>query len=312
MSLFQPQASRPSQAPVSAPVSRCAVADISSIRDDRELASCEIDWDRLLTISYRHYAKRGGVVVDVGAHTGLHSRRLQRYLEPTRLVLFEPLPDLAAGLQREFRRQINTEVRQIALSNVSGSALFVENTSAPEASGLREVHEKNGAHTSPGRLIEVTVDRLDDQLDTPLDGDPVTAGAVSFIKIDVEGAELDVLRGAERVIRRDRPIISIDFGQHGLDIHSVERHAAGNANATSALLTFAEDAELSIVDLLGNVLAPDEFVEVAGTYYRDYLLIPNEKLVPMATARSAVRGEAFRAIDTYNPMLERWKKRFRF
>ncbi len=274
----------------------CGAADIYSLRHDRGLQPSAIDWERLLTISYRHYVQRGGVVIDVGAHNGMHSRRFQRYLRPATMVLFEPIPALAAGLAREFRRADNTEVREVALSNRSGTDTFVLHGASPGESGLRDRYgnDDQKLHRPQTTSIEVALDRLDNQKIPP---------GISFIKIDVEGGELDVLRGAQRRIRLDRPIISIEFGH---------RAAAVYGYGTAELLEFADVHGLAIVDLFGNELGADEFVEVAGTYYWDYLLIPQERMAEMATARSAVRGEAFRTIDTFNPTIERWKKRLRY
>lgn len=204
---------------------RCAVADIFSLQHDRGLDASEIDWDQLLTISYRHYVRRGGVIVHVGEHMGANRRARQRFLQPE-------------------------------------------------------------------QLIEVAADQLDERK---------LPEGISFIRIVATNGVLDVLQSARHRILNDRPVVSITFDP---------THSAPHGPEIDALLDVLDEMDLSILDLLGNELARAEFSEVAGTYYRDYLLVPRERLKPMATARSAVRGKAFRAIDTHNPTIARWKKRF--
>ncbi len=284
-------ASRSEQAPLYKH-SRCALADIDSLRNDRGLAATDIDWERLLTTNYRHYVQPGGLIIDVGAHNGMHSRRIRRYLSPAQLKLVEPLPSLAQGLRREFARHDHIEVREVALAAESGTAMFVVNDNSLGESGLKDryAHEGSAAAT---HLVEVTVECLDDwQLSQP----------VSFIKVDVEGGELDVLAGATSLISRDRPIISIEFGLRSAGVYGY---------SADDLVHFAHSHQLAILDLFGNELSPQEFAEVVGTYYWDYLLIPREQLPGLATTRTALRAEALRSIDTFNPTVEKWKKRLR-
>lgn len=270
-----------------------AADDIRRLRDEEGRGAASIDWERLLTLNYRRYVPHGGVIIDVGAHNGMHSRRLRRYLRPDRLFLVEPIPELAAGLRREFGRRTGAVVIQVALSTEATTTTFVVDDTSPGESGLRNRAEKMGnAHQT--REITVEVDRLDNwSID----------GRVTFIKVDVEGGELDVLLGGSELIRRDRPIISIEFGTRTAEMfgHSVE-----------SLLDFVTRHDLAIVDLLGNVLHEAELREVLDTYYWDYLLVPTERLPHLDAARAAVRADARRAIETFNPTIERWKKRLRF
>ena len=278
------------------PTARPAVADIDRLRNDQGLAAADIDWERLLTISYRRYIKPGGVIIDVGAHNGMHSRRFQRYLTPLHLILVEPIPQLAAGLRREFRRRDNVEVRQLALSKTCGTAMFVLDVGSPGESGLkdRKTNRSQSNNIDRTELIEVRVDRLDDW-ELP--------GPVSFMKVDVEGGELDVLSGARNLIDRDRPMVSIEFGLRSAGVYGY---------GADDLVGFAAEHNLSILDLLGNELSPSEFRDVVGTYYWDFMLVPSEQIDSLATRRTAVRAEALRSIETFNPRLERWKKRLRY
>src|SRR5262249_35136776 len=89
----------------------------------------------------------------------------------------------------------------------TGRAPFCNVRNLPEWSGLK-------AQRYPGQAdietIDVDINRLDDLL---------PAGVrIDFIKIDVEGAELDVLRGAQATIRRDKPRILFEHAR----IHNAE------------------------------------------------------------------------------------------
>ncbi|GLH75604.1 hypothetical protein SSBR45G_05120 [Bradyrhizobium sp. SSBR45G] len=145
----------------------------------------------------RQQIRPGDIVCDVGANKGSFLYWLARWSAPGRLVAFEPQPDLAAGLARLCRQFSldNVVIEPRAAYSSSGSkTLFVPDGHQPGASLLQP------AETS--QAIEVQTVALDDYLPDNRH--------VSAIKIDVEGAELDVLRGAERTLSRCRPLIVVE------------------------------------------------------------------------------------------------------
>ncbi len=145
----------------------------------------------------RRHIRSGDIVCDIGANKGSFLFWLARWSAPGRAIAFEPQPDLAEGLARLCRRfsldNVVVEPRAV-YSSSSRKTLFVPEGHQPGAS-LLEPAEKSKA-------IEVQTICLDDYL--PEDG------RVSAMKIDVEGAELDVLLGAQRTLRRCRPLIVVE------------------------------------------------------------------------------------------------------
>ena len=145
--------------------------------------------------------------IDVGAHTGDVLRDMVRLAPAGRHVAFEPLPDYYEALVHEFP---DVEVRCSALSTEEGEATFTYVKSNPGYSGFRE-------RSYPGRqrIEKLTVrrERLDDVL--PKDYVP------RFLKIDVEGAEYEVLKGGIETIARHRPIVYFEHGQGSTDHYGV-------------------------------------------------------------------------------------------
>lgn len=142
--------------------------------------------------------------VDIGAHRGIFLRRFIE-LSPGGLhYAFEPLPEFAAKLQEEYP---TTQVFTCALGNKTDRATFQYVPELPAWSGLKR--QPYPIKVEP-KTIEVEIRRLDDII--PLEV------CVTFIKIDVEGAELDVLRGAEQTIKRCRPVILFEHAR----IHNLE------------------------------------------------------------------------------------------
>ncbi|MCW8087817.1 FkbM family methyltransferase [Sabulicella glaciei] len=127
--------------------------------------------------------------VDVGARGGVYAERLSRICPYVHC--FEPQPGLAADLQRKLPPNVTTH--SIALSDQSG---FAE---------LRGVHGDNRrsslhpADTTQGETICVALRRLDD----------VVCDPVGFLRINVDGQAMSVLRGAEEILHRDRPTLLI-------------------------------------------------------------------------------------------------------
>jgi FkbM family methyltransferase len=151
---------------------------------------------------------RGDHVADIGANHGLYTHALAK--RGAVVEAFEPQPECVAVLQAyaSRRRLRNVRVHPVALSSASGiGALHVPRGSAssPSAS-LRAAHDTDVA-------LEVAL--------APLDS--FEFSDLRFLKIDVEGAELDVLRGATETLRRSRPLLFVEIEQrhHGEPIADV-------------------------------------------------------------------------------------------
>jgi FkbM family methyltransferase len=154
--------------------------------------------------------RAGELVVDVGAYKGSHLCWLRRAVGARgRVLAFEPQPALAAYLRDAVAAcgWRNVEIRAEGVSSRSGPLeLAVPGPAgavAPGASFALPLAEGGPSH----RVATTTV-----TLDELFPGDP----APTFVKIDVEGHELDVLHGGELLLRRVRPVLLLECEQrHG-------------------------------------------------------------------------------------------------
>ena len=168
--------------------------------------------------------------IDVGAHRGSCLREILRIAPEGHHMAFEPIPELAAQLRQAFP---SVDVHEAALSDAEGDTSFVFVPDLPGYSGLRERDYPRRVKTVP---MTVRMERLDQRL-PGLD-------RIDFIKIDVEGAEALVLKGAMRTIKRDLPLIVFEHGQG-----ASERYGYGPRDIYELL---SGDAGLRIFDLDGN------------------------------------------------------------
>ena len=137
----------------------------------------------------------GDRAVDVGANKGAYLYWMRRAVGPAGAVYaFEPQPGLARYLEaaRQCMGWENVSVREVALSDSAGrKALHVPGWEGSPGASLEAA--------VGGRAREVEVDTLDHQLEGE--------GAVRLVKIDVEGHELAVLRGAARTLSAHHPAL---------------------------------------------------------------------------------------------------------
>ncbi|MEA2341672.1 MAG: hypothetical protein QOG11_1749 [Solirubrobacteraceae bacterium] len=141
--------------------------------------------------------------IDVGAHRGAVLADLVRVAPHGRHIAYEPLPELAAELAARFP---GVDVRNAALSDQAGERAFVRVVDDPGWSGFLE-------RPTPSALavehVTVRTERLDDAL---------PAGFVpALVKIDVEGAEREVLDGALEALATHRPIVVFEHGAGSAD-----------------------------------------------------------------------------------------------
>jgi FkbM family methyltransferase len=141
--------------------------------------------------------------LDVGSNHGIFLSDICRVAPEGHHIAYEPIPVLNENLIRSFP---TVEVRQAALSDRNGSAEFVHVTD-PGLQGLSgladQVDLSNRAEASTER-ITVRTERLDDRV--PKGWLP------DFVKIDVEGAEHLVLKGAAETLCRAKPIVAFEHG----------------------------------------------------------------------------------------------------
>jgi FkbM family methyltransferase len=171
--------------------------------------------------------------VDVGAHGGTVLREILRCAPLGNHIAYEPLPDHASRLARLFP---TVDIREVALSHEEGQATFVHVTTLSPWSGL--MRRPYPPHVAEGDLEEITV-RVE-RLDTSLPDGYVPR----LIKVDVEGGEEWVLRGALGILKAHGPTVIFE--------HSVT--ACGSFGTTSASLyqLICKEAGLRIFDLAGD------------------------------------------------------------
>ena len=143
--------------------------------------------------------------LDVGAHAGSILREMVRVAPRGRHVAWEPLPAFAAGLREAFP---GVEVREAALGDSAGTRVFAHVLGDPGWSGFLA---RPTPSQSPVEELTVTVERLDDALPDGV--------RPAFVKIDVEGAEEEVLLGALETLRRHRPLVAFEHGLGSADVY---------------------------------------------------------------------------------------------
>ncbi|RYY90518.1 MAG: FkbM family methyltransferase [Chitinophagaceae bacterium] len=148
--------------------------------------------------------------VDVGTHRGEILDLMRRQSPRGHHFGFEPLPPLFARLRQRYGTEHSVHIFPYALSDKAGTSAFNWVTSNPAYSGLQK-RRYDRAHEEE-QNITVETRRLDDVLQSY--GLPI-----HLMKIDVEGGELGVLRGARETLRRFRPVVIFEFGLGGSDVY---------------------------------------------------------------------------------------------
>jgi FkbM family methyltransferase len=140
--------------------------------------------------------------VDVGAHNGVYASFFAQH--SARVYAFEPNPNNFRRLARLESQRI--ECFRVALADANGDGVL----GVPTVHG-RELSEGGSLGATTGAAYATPVRTLDSYV----------LEDVGFIKIDVEGSERAVLRGAAATIARSRPIIAVEIvasmvGEDGL------------------------------------------------------------------------------------------------
>lgn len=160
--------------------------------------SGRLDHDQNMLPRVLQYIPEGGFVIDAGGYIGDHTVAYADKVGPSGgVVAFEPYKSAYECLKYNMKNYKNVVCEFAALGAKEGYT-----------SMSCEIENFGMATTSDGDEVEVTT------LDTRFKH----LKKIDFIKIDVEGLEIDVLEGGKEVISKHRPIMLIEVNEHTLRV----------------------------------------------------------------------------------------------
>ena len=168
----------------------------------------------------RRHLRPTDIACDIGANKGSFIYWLSSWCREGRVIAFEPQPELAASLARicVTIRLCNVKVEAKAVYSHSGNMdLFVPSGHQPGAS----LHAK-AMEAETFATISVPLVSLDEYFNEH--------DKVGLLKIDAEGAEFDILKGAERILRQHGPLLVFECENRHLTpdgVHDVFSYLEG-------------------------------------------------------------------------------------
>jgi len=162
----------------------------------------------------RRITRPGMVALDIGANVGYYTRLLSTLVESSGHVLaFEPHPRSFALLRQNTVRLNNISLIEMAVGHIEGRATLYDSLSESGGSSLRydarQVADLRAVHRGQAlapRIVEdlptATYSVKTTSVDSYLSERHIRE--VNIVKIDIEGAELDALRGMEEIVQRSK------------------------------------------------------------------------------------------------------------
>lgn len=149
------------------------------------------------------------VVFDVGANVGEWAAAARSYFPKAQIYVFEPSPLLAPDLSRR-SKELGLTFHPLALSDRCGTAPFRIDRDQTELSSLVLAAGEDSANS---QIIDVPISTIDNFLETQ------SIKHIDLLKIDAEGHDLSVLRGATLALKQNR-IRAIQFEHNEKSIFS--------------------------------------------------------------------------------------------
>ena len=150
--------------------------------------------------------------IDVGCHEGSILKEILFLAPKGNHFAFEPIPKMYKGLLESFGNFKNVHIHDLALSDIEGETSFQYVVNHPAYSGLR--NRKYPQLEEKIQEIVVKINLLDNIIP---DDNPI-----HFMKVDVEGAEYLVFKGAVKILSRYKPVIVFEHGLGAADYYGTD------------------------------------------------------------------------------------------
>ena len=189
-----------------------------------------------LYADYETFLKPQGLVLDIGSHIGLFAIKCAKHYRSPLVVAIEPCPNNLRFLRAN-----------IAMSGISDRVIIVD-AAAGAANGKTRfwLSGRSAQHSLlPSKEKKVTIDVNVVSIDKLVMS--LNLHDVNYVKIDVEGAEVDVIKGARATIRQFKPILVMETAKsrlprlskllkpHGYSFYVVSYGSHGNVHVTGTV-----------------------------------------------------------------------------
>lgn len=203
------------------------------------------EWDNVQLL--RLLVRPGTWMFDVGANIGLMAVPVLRAIPDGKVLSFEPSPNSAPWLEKTVAGSPYGDrwrlVRKAAGATIGETEFCVSPQQASYYDGVVDTHRVEGGRTE--KVPTTTLDTEWAALGRP---------EVSVIKIDVEGWESEVLKGASELMSSQRPRILLEWNAanlaaNGIDPHSLLEIAAAANYRVFTVQEFMEITNSAVLDL---------------------------------------------------------------
>ncbi len=203
----------------------------------------------------RNLLSSGDIFIDIGAHIGIHSLYASKEVgEEGRVYSFEPTPETFGRLNE------NVSLNRISNIYPVNKALGDKNDNVEFFISGNGYDAWNGLTNSPGKGLNEVIRTDVITIDDFLQNENIDQKNIRLIKIDVEGFELAVLKGAEFLLRTYSPFLMIEFSDEN----------AQNAGFTCKMVyDYMKSLDYEWYSIENNMLVPHDLQE---SYFYDNLI----------------------------------------
>jgi len=166
--------------------------------------------DQEVKAAIKALGRNPSTVIDVGGNVGEYTACMQRFAPESKVTVFEPSPTNLAILRKRFAENIAVTIAPLAVSDSPGTVMLYADR---PGSGVASLIKRNLDHIGADfdYVEQVTAVTLDSYWKEKLN-----CCAVDILKLDIEGHELDALKGAMDVLGHT-DVVQFEFGGCNID-----------------------------------------------------------------------------------------------